>query len=42
VFIPGCSESNATFDCPLQKFQELAEQVIDHKSTDLVPWPFED
>ena len=33
VFIPGCSESNATFDCPLHKFQALAEQVIDQKST---------
>jgi 4-phytase/acid phosphatase len=33
VFIPGCSESNATFDCPLQKFQALAEQVIDPNSS---------
>ena len=36
VFIPGCSTSNATFDCPLAAFVELANQVIDPQSADLV------
>src|ERR1039458_590820 len=39
VFIPGCSGSNATFDCPLEKFEALAKQVIDPHSTDQMPWP---
>ncbi len=36
VFIPGCSTSNATFDCPLATFVDLANQVIDPQSADLV------
>lgn len=36
VFIPGCSIGNATFDCPLANFVELAKQVIDPYSADLV------
>ena len=36
VFIPGCSGRNATFDCPLAKFVELAKQAIDPQSADLV------
>jgi 4-phytase / acid phosphatase len=36
VFIPGCSIGNATFDCPLANFVELAMQVIDPYSADLV------
>ena len=42
LFIPGCSGSNATFDCPLEKFEALAKQVIDPHSTDLDPWHAED
>jgi 4-phytase/acid phosphatase len=34
VFIPGCSVSNATFDCPLSKFVAVAKQVIDPPSAD--------
>jgi 4-phytase/acid phosphatase len=36
VFIPGCSEGNATFDCPLGSFVKLANQAIDPRSVDLV------
>lgn len=36
VFIPGCSGSNATFDCPLGKFVQLANQLIDPHAADLV------
>jgi 4-phytase / acid phosphatase len=36
VFIPGCSTSNATFDCPLSTFVDIANQVIDPQSADLV------
>lgn len=36
VFIPGCSLSNATFDCPLGKFVGIANQVIDPHAADLV------
>ena len=33
---PGCSAGNATFDCPLDKFVRIANQVIDPLSADLV------
>jgi len=36
VFIPGCSVRNATFDCPLAGFVEVAKQAIDPQSADLV------
>lgn len=36
LFIPGCSVSNATFDCPLATFVALAAQAIDPESADLV------
>ena len=36
VFIPGCSVRNATFDCSLWKFVDLARHTIDPKSADLV------
>jgi 4-phytase/acid phosphatase len=36
VFIPGCSTSNATFDCPLAGFVAMGQQVIDPQSTDLL------
>lgn len=36
VFIPGCSMRNATFDCPLASFVEVAEHAIDPESADLV------
>jgi 4-phytase / acid phosphatase len=36
VFIPGCSVRNATFDCPLAKFVEVARRAIDPQSTDLM------
>lgn len=36
VFIPGCSVRNATFDCPLATFVNVAKQVIDPLSADLV------
>jgi 4-phytase/acid phosphatase len=35
VFIPGCSVHNATFDCPLAKFVEVAKHVIGPSSADL-------
>jgi 4-phytase/acid phosphatase len=35
VFIPGCSTSNATFDCPLADFVPLARHAIDPLSADL-------
>jgi 4-phytase/acid phosphatase len=35
VFIPGCSERNATFDCPLADFVTLSRHVIDPLSADL-------
>jgi 4-phytase / acid phosphatase len=34
VFIPGCSTSNATFDCPLAAFVSLADRVIDPNAAD--------
>jgi 4-phytase/acid phosphatase len=36
VFIPGCSVSNATFDCNLATFVRLASHVVDPQSADLV------
>jgi 4-phytase/acid phosphatase len=39
LFIPGCSGSNATFDCPIEKFEALAKQVIDPHSADRMAWP---
>ena len=36
VFIPGCSMRNATFDCPLASFVEVAGHAIDPESADLV------
>jgi 4-phytase / acid phosphatase len=36
LFIPGCSAGNATFDCPLAKFVEIAQHVVDPQSADLV------
>ncbi len=36
VFIPGCSIDNPTFDCPLGKFVQVANQVIDRHSADFV------
>lgn len=36
VFIPGCSVSNPTFDCPLADFVKMAKHAIDPESTDLV------
>jgi 4-phytase/acid phosphatase len=35
VFIPNCSVGNATFDCSLARFVELARRVIDQQSVDL-------
>ncbi len=35
VFIAGCSERNATFDCPLASFVRVANRFIDPKSADL-------
>jgi len=35
VFIPGCSTSNATFDCPLADLVRLARHVIDPDSIDI-------
>ncbi len=36
VFIPGCSNRNATFDCPLAKFVQIARVVVDPQSSDLL------
>jgi 4-phytase/acid phosphatase len=36
LFIPGCSVDNANFDCPLDKFVGVANQVIDPHSADFV------
>ena len=36
IFIPGCSLGNATFDCPLAILVEIARQLIDPNSADLV------
>jgi len=36
VFFPGCSIGNATFDCPLGKFVQVVNQLIDPHSADLV------
>lgn len=36
VFIPGCSVDNATFDCPLAQFVEVAKHAIDPQSVDLI------
>ncbi len=36
VFIPNCSIGNATFDCSLGKFVELAKEAIDPESADVV------
>ena len=36
VFIPGCSVSNATFDCSLGRFVRIANQLIDPQSIDLI------
>lgn len=29
IFIPGCSETNAAFDCPLERFTTLVERLVD-------------
>jgi 4-phytase/acid phosphatase len=36
VFIPGCSETNSTFDCRLADFVRISKQVIDPRSADLL------
>jgi 4-phytase/acid phosphatase len=36
LFIPGCSIANPPFDCPLKEFVQVANQVIDPHSADLV------
>jgi 4-phytase/acid phosphatase len=36
VFIPGCSDGNATFDCSLTNFVKLAKDAIDPESVDLM------
>jgi 4-phytase/acid phosphatase len=36
LFIPGCSERNATFDCHLADFVKISKQVVDPHSADLV------
>jgi 4-phytase/acid phosphatase len=36
LFIPGCSSDSPTFDCPLEKFVQAANQVIDPHSADFV------
>ena len=36
LFIPGCSQRNATFDCRLTDFVRISNQVIDPRSADLV------
>ncbi len=36
VFIPGCSVRNATFDCPLADFVQVAKRAIVPKSVDLM------
>jgi len=36
VFVPGCSIDNTTFDCPLERFVRVANQVIDPHSADSV------
>ncbi len=35
VFIPGCSTSNATFDCPFAEFMRVAWNTIDQNSIDI-------
>jgi len=36
LFIPGCSVSNATFDCSLATFVQIAKNVIDSNSADTI------
>jgi len=36
VFIPGCSVRNATFDCPLADFVQVAKHAIAPQSADLM------
>jgi 4-phytase / acid phosphatase len=36
VFIPGCSVSNSTYDCPLADFVRLVNHAIDPESADLM------
>jgi 4-phytase/acid phosphatase len=36
VFIPGCSVHNATFDCPLADFVQVAKHAIVPNSVDLL------
>jgi hypothetical protein len=36
LFIPGCSERNATFDCHPADFVRISKQVIDPRSAGLV------
>lgn len=36
VFIPGCSIRNATFDCPLADFVQVAKRAIAPQSADLL------
>jgi 4-phytase/acid phosphatase len=36
LFVPGCSRDNATFDCSLADFVDLASYSIDPQSTDLM------
>jgi 4-phytase/acid phosphatase len=35
LFIPGCSERNATFDCPLADFVKVTRHAVDPLSADL-------
>jgi 4-phytase/acid phosphatase len=36
LFIPNCSAGNATFDCPLAGFVEVARHATDPQSIDLI------
>jgi len=36
VFVPGCSIDNATFDCPLSTFVQVAGQAINANNADLI------
>jgi len=42
VFVPGCSTDNATFDCSLRDFVQMAERAIDARSIEPIhrPWPY--
>lgn len=37
IFVPGCSEAVSSFDCPLERFTAVVEEVIDPEFVERLP-----